>query len=79
MLLDLDAIFDPERRTDSQPGRLDRTASLPPEWHLLWDERAAIMEYDGGLHRERAEALALTDILRQMDELSVQTNTEGEE
>ena len=32
----------------------------------LWDERAAIMEYDGGLRRERAEALALTDILRAM-------------
>jgi hypothetical protein len=41
-------------------------ADLPPEWHLLWDERAAIMEYDGGLPRERAEALALADILGQM-------------
>jgi TubC N-terminal docking domain len=39
---------------------------LPPDWHQLWDERAAIMEYDGGLSRERAEALALLDILEQM-------------
>src|SRR5436309_100761 len=39
---------------------------LPAEWHLLWDERAAIMEYDAGLPRERAEAAALKDILHQM-------------
>jgi hypothetical protein len=39
---------------------------LPPDWHLQWDERAAIMEVDGGLPRERAEALALLDILEQM-------------
>src|SRR5262249_34737413 len=41
-------------------------ADLPPDWHFVWDERAAIMEYDGGLPRERAEALALADVLRQM-------------
>ncbi len=40
---------------------------LPPEWHLAWDERAAIMEYDAGLPRERAEALALRDILAQIN------------
>jgi hypothetical protein len=39
-------------------------AGLPANWHFLWDERAAIMEYDGGQPRERAEALALADILR---------------
>jgi hypothetical protein len=36
---------------------------LPPEWHVDWDERAAILEYDGGHPRERAEALALKEIL----------------
>ena len=41
-------------------------AVLPSDWHLLWDERAAIREYDGGLPRERAEALALLDVLQQM-------------
>src|SRR5262249_6425799 len=41
-------------------------ADLPADWHAVWDERAAIMEYDGGLPRERAEALALVDILQQM-------------
>jgi hypothetical protein len=50
-------------------GRADPAATvadLPPEWHVMWDERAAIVEYDGGLPRERAEALALADILEQM-------------
>ncbi len=41
-------------------------AILPPDWHVQWDERAAIMEADGGLPRERAEALALLDILDQI-------------
>jgi hypothetical protein len=39
---------------------------LPADWHLAWDERAAIMENDGKLPRERAEALALLDVIRQM-------------
>lgn len=41
-------------------------ADLPADWHLAWDERAAIMEYDGGLPRERAESLALAEIIRAM-------------
>ena len=39
---------------------------LPGDWRVDWEERAAIMEYDGGLPRERAEALALDIIVRQM-------------
>lgn len=42
------------------------TGHLPPDWHLLWDERAAIMEFDGGLTRERAEALAMDCVLEEM-------------
>jgi hypothetical protein len=38
-------------------------ASLPGDWFVLWDERAAILEYDGGLSRERAEALALVAVV----------------
>jgi hypothetical protein len=45
---------------------------LPADWHFLWDERSAIMEHDGGLHRERAEALALTDIVRAMNRAGVE-------
>src|SRR4051812_43418732 len=41
-------------------------AALSPDWHVQWDERGAIMEADGGLSREQAEALALSDILDQM-------------
>ncbi len=39
---------------------------LPMKWRIEWEERAAIMEYDGGLTRARAEAEALADVLRQM-------------
>jgi hypothetical protein len=39
---------------------------LPAEWHVQWDDRAAIMEADGDLPRERAEALALRDVREQM-------------
>lgn len=39
---------------------------LPPDWFERWEERTCIMHYDGKLHWERAEALALADILRQM-------------
>jgi hypothetical protein len=43
-----------------------RLEDLDPEWREAWGERAAIMEYDGGLPRERAEALALAEIVRAM-------------
>jgi hypothetical protein len=39
---------------------------LNTEWLELWEERSAIMEYDGKLPREQAEAQALADVLRQM-------------
>ncbi len=44
--------------------------ALPPDWFVLWDERAAIMEYDGKMSREHAEARALADVLRLMRESS---------
>jgi hypothetical protein len=40
---------------------------LPPDWRELWEERAAIREFDGGLDREQAEALALADVWRLME------------
>jgi hypothetical protein len=39
---------------------------LPGDWRVEWEERAAIMEYDGGLPRERAEAVALAAISQAM-------------
>jgi hypothetical protein len=47
---------------------LPRLDHLPPDWHQLWDERAAIMEYEGKLPRERAEFLALLEVRRMMKE-----------
>jgi hypothetical protein len=35
---------------------------LPEEWRLVWEERAAIMEHDGGLSRAEAEARALGEV-----------------
>ena len=61
MWLDLDTIFGPEGG-GSRPAVRPVPEDLPPDWHFEWDERAAIMEYEGGLPRERAEFLALLDI-----------------
>jgi len=66
MLLDLDAILDPDRPRRHRRPHDSLPDQLPPEWHVVWDERAAVMEYDGGLPRERAEALALTETLALM-------------
>jgi hypothetical protein len=49
--------------TQSPAGTPD---DLPPDWHVVWDERAAIMEYDGGLPREQAEHFALIEVLKQL-------------
>jgi hypothetical protein len=40
--------------------------NLPSEWRERWEERAAIMEYEAKMPKERAEFYALGDILRQM-------------
>lgn len=37
---------------------------LPVEHKDEWEERAAIMEFDGGLSREHAECLAMLCILK---------------
>lgn len=87
-MLDLDAIFNPEeapavRRAGTAPatGVPFNPSDLPGkwwvdwwvDWWVAWDERAAIMEYDGGLPRERAEALALKDIMEQMERAGIDT------
>jgi hypothetical protein len=72
-MLDLDAIFNPEqippaRRMKPVPApEADiRVEDLDPDWRIQWEERAAIWEHDGRLPRERAEAVALADILELM-------------
>jgi hypothetical protein len=39
---------------------------LSAEWRVEFEERAAILEYDGGLVREHAEAVALGEIVDRM-------------
>ncbi|HEV3204734.1 MAG TPA: hypothetical protein VGY77_10135 [Gemmataceae bacterium] len=46
-------------------------SDLPPEWYELWEERAAIIEYDGKMPKEKAEFLALWDTLRRMKEAGI--------
>ena len=41
--------------------------NLPIEWRIEFEERAAILEYDGGLSREGADAKALIEIRQRMD------------
>ncbi len=38
--------------------------TLPADWQVEFEERAAIMEYDGGLSRPEAERLALAALRR---------------
>ena len=39
---------------------------LPMDWRIEYEERAAILEYDGGLSREDADAQALIEIWNRM-------------
>ena len=45
---------------------------LPMDWRIEFEERAAILEYDGGLGREDADRRALEEVLQRMDRLGVQ-------
>ena len=39
---------------------------LPLNWRIEFEERAAILEYDGGLSREEADKQALQEILERL-------------
>jgi len=39
---------------------------LPMDWRIEYEERAAILEYDGGQTRENAETQALSEILNRI-------------
>lgn len=62
MLLDLDSIFNPDRRVFS----IRSPADLPEDWREMWEERAAIMEFDGGSTREVAERDAFLEVQKLM-------------
>ncbi len=42
---------------------IDSPADLPPEWRDMYEERAAVREYEGGQAREHAEAEAFRETL----------------
>jgi hypothetical protein len=75
-MLDLAYIFDPEQQVLFTSRAASPTAvpaasvlgveDLPGDWRVEWEERAAVLEYDGKIPRERAEAQALTEILGKM-------------
>jgi len=60
----------------TQPGNTDiahetigtriTPADLRPYWRERWEERAALMEHDGGMMFDQANAEALRDILAQI-------------
>lgn len=50
--------------TDSQESQITTPYDLPMEWRIEYEERAAILEYDGGLRREEADRRAFVEILK---------------
>ncbi len=42
---------------------------LPIEWRIEFEERAAMLEYDGGLSREDADRQALIEIKKRIKNL----------
>lgn len=58
----LRALFAPQAA--AKPAR--RGPDLPEEWLAVFEERAAIMQFDGRQTREQAEHNALLDVRRQM-------------
>jgi hypothetical protein len=50
--------------TPSDPLVAELVAGLDPNQREAWEERAGIVQFDAGLPRAHAEALALLDVLR---------------
>lgn len=42
---------------------------LPPEWVEDYEERAAILQFDGGMSREKADREALQEIIERLKQL----------
>lgn len=42
---------------------------LPPEWAEEYEERAGILEFDGGLPRQQAEIQALREISGRIEQI----------
>ena len=50
-----------------EENQLSCPDDLPIDWRIEYEERAAILEYDGGLTREKAETQALDEILKKIE------------
>jgi hypothetical protein len=63
-------------RSEAEVITIDPTAitpeTLPAPWRELYEERAAIREFDGQQAREHAEAEALKEIMQIMESDGVQ-------
>jgi hypothetical protein len=77
----LELIFDPdyiENAVRKARNGVDipdlRVEDLDPDWRIEFEERAAIIEYDGGMSREHAEAGALRDICHLMKQANQGVN-----
>lgn len=42
------------------------SSDLPEDWQDWWEERAAIIQYDGGFSREEAESRAYDELHMKM-------------
>lgn len=49
----------------SNPTVAALVAQLDADLREAWEERAAVMEFDGGMTRELAECMALLELIRQ--------------
>lgn len=49
----------------SNPTVVALVAQLDADLREAWEERAAVMEFDGGMTRELAECMALLELIRQ--------------
>ncbi len=65
-------LVESEPRTETfgeYQGQIASPYDLPMDWRIEFEERAAILEYDGGMTREGAENQALGEILGRLKNL----------
>jgi hypothetical protein len=65
-------LVESEPRTETfgeYQGQIASPYDLSMDWRVEFEERAAILEYDGGLSREEADKQALGEILGRLKNL----------
>ena len=55
-----------ERLEIAASGQIVHPGQLPMYWRIEFEERAAILEYDGGLSRDAADERALHEIVERL-------------